>query len=56
MIQIPKNIPQNEVNEKELPELKKHLTKNEERQGRSNLIYCQTRPSSKLYMFILCVI
>ena len=48
--------PQNEVNQKELPQLKKHFTKSKECQGRSHLIYCQARPSSKLCMFILCVI
>ena len=48
--------PQNEVNQKELPQLKKHFTKSKEYQGRSHLIYCQTRPSSKLCMFILGVI
>ena len=51
-----KEHPQNEVNQKELPQLKKHFAKNKEFQGRSNLIYCQARPSSKLCMFILCVI
>ena len=51
-----KEHPQNEVNQKELPQLKKHFTKSKECQGRSHLIYCQARPSSKLCMFILCVI
>ena len=48
--------PQNEVNQKELPKLKKSFTKNKKFQGRSHLIYCQVRPSSKLCMFILCVV
>ena len=48
--------PQNEVNQKELPQVKKHFTKNKECQGEGHLIYCQARPSSKLCMFIVCVI
>ena len=48
--------PQNEVNQKELPQVKKHFTKNKECQGGGHLIYCQARPSSKLCMFIVCVI
>ena len=47
---------QYEVDKKELPKLKKHFTKNKECQGRSHLIYCQARSSSKLCMFVLCVI
>ena len=47
---------QNEVNQKELLQLRKHFRKNKEYQGRSHLICCQARPSSKLYMFVLCVI
>ena len=41
-----KEHPQNEVNQKELPHLKKHFTKSKEFQGRSHLIYCQanTKP------------
>ena len=39
---------QNEVNQKE--------HENKEYHGRSHLIYSQARPSSKLCMFILCVI
>ena len=42
--------PQNEVNQKELPQVKKEC------QGGGHLIYCQARPSSKLCMFIVCVI
>ena len=48
--------PQNEVNQKELPKLNKHFTKSKECQGKSHLIYCQARPSSKLSMLTLCVI
>ena len=48
--------PQNEVNQKELPQVKKHFTKNKECQGGGHLIYFQARPSSKLCMFIVCVI
>ena len=51
-----KSHPQNEVNQKELPQLKKNFTKTKEYQGRSHLIYYQAGPSSKLCMFILCVI
>ena len=51
-----KENPQNEVNQKELPQLKKHFTKNKECHSRSHLIYCQTRSSSKLCIFILRVI
>ena len=47
---------QNEVNQKELPQSKKHFIKSKESQGRSHLIYRKGRPSSKLCMFILCVI
>ena len=47
---------QNEFNQKELPQLKKYSTKNKECQDRGHLIYCQARPTSKLRMFILCVI
>ena len=40
MIGIPqKGHPQNEVNQKELPQLKKYFTKNKECQGRRHLIY-----------------
>ena len=35
-----KEHPQNEVNQKELPQLKKHFTKSKECQGRSHLISC----------------
>ena len=48
-----KEHPQNEVNQKELPQLKKHFTKNNECQGRSYLIYCQARSSSKLRVYIV---
>ena len=51
-----KEHPQNEINQNELPQVKKHFTKNKEYQGRSHLIYCQAGPLSKLCMFILCVI
>ena len=51
-----KEHPQNEINQKELSQVKKHSTKNKECQGRSHLNYCQAGPSSKLCMFILCVI
>ena len=51
-----KRTSQNEVNQKELPQLKKNFTKNKECQSRCHLIYCQVRPSAKLFMFILCVI
>ena len=47
---------QNEVNQKEMLQLKKHFTKYKECQGRSHLIQCQARPSSKLCVFILCVV
>ena len=47
---------QNEVDQKELPQLKKHFTKSKECEGRSHLIYCQARPSSKLCMFMFCVV
>ena len=48
--------PQNEINKKELPHLKKHFTKSKECQDRCHLIYCKARPLSKLCMFILSVI
>ena len=51
-----KDHPRNEFNQKELPQLKKRITKSKECQGRSHLIFCQARPSSKLCLFILCVI
>ena len=51
-----KEHPQNDVNQKELSQLKKHFAKSKECQGRIHLIYCQARPSCKLYMFILCII
>ena len=47
---------QNEVNQKEQPQLKKHITKITECEGRSHLSNCQARPLSKLRMLILCVI
>ena len=50
-----KEHPQNEVNQKELSQLKKHFTKSKECQGRSYLTYCQARSSSKLCMFLLCI-
>ena len=50
-----KECPQNEVNQKKLPQLKKHFTKSKDCQGRSRLIYCQARTSSNLIMFyIVC--
>ena len=51
-----KDHPQNEGNQKELSQLKKHFTKSKECQGRGHLIYYQASPSSKLCMFTLCVI
>ena len=50
-----KEHPQNEVNQKELPQLKKHFTKSKVCQGRSRLIYCQARPSSKLCSYVYIV-
>ena len=44
---------QSEVNQNELPQLKKHSIKNKKCQGRSHIIYCQARPSSKSCTFIL---
>ena len=51
-----KEHPQNEANQKELPKLKKHFTKNKECQGRIHLICCQAKPSSQLciYVYIVC--
>ena len=48
--------PKNKANQKELPQFRKYFTKNKDCQGRSDLIYSQVRPWSKLCMFILCVI
>ena len=48
-----KEHPQNKVNQIELPQLKKYFTKSKECQGRIHLIYCETRPLSKLSVYIV---
>ena len=48
----PKEHPQKEVNQKELPHLKKHFTKRKEFQGRSHLIYCQANTKSLENIFL----